>query len=77
MQGRKKHELPTDYAVQFADFNALVSIGAFGFGLAQLYFLFFVLVPVLRKKGKPAPFHTFDKPPDLRTADSARLRSKA
>ncbi len=28
-----------DYPMQFADFNALVTIGAFGFGLSQLVFL--------------------------------------
>jgi len=28
-----------DYALQFADFNALASIGAFGFGLSQLIFI--------------------------------------
>ncbi|MDY0014496.1 MAG: cytochrome c oxidase subunit I [Rhodocyclaceae bacterium] len=28
-----------DYALQFADFNALATVGAFGFGLSQLIFL--------------------------------------
>src|SRR5574337_740399 len=28
-----------DYALQFADFNAIASVGAFGFGLSQLIFL--------------------------------------
>ncbi|WP_114649042.1 cytochrome c oxidase subunit I [Pseudothauera hydrothermalis] len=28
-----------DYALQFADFNALASVGAFGFGLSQLIFI--------------------------------------
>ncbi len=32
-----------DYALQFADFNALASVGAFGFGLSQLIFLVVVL----------------------------------
>jgi len=31
-----------DYAVQFADFNAIASIGAFGFGFAQLIFVYVV-----------------------------------
>jgi len=44
-----------DYAMQFADFNALSSIGAFGFGLAQVYFVLFVVWPLLRKRGTPAP----------------------
>ena len=29
-----------DYPVQFTDFNMIASIGAFGFGLSQVYFLF-------------------------------------
>jgi cytochrome c oxidase subunit 1 len=28
-----------DYPMQFADFNMMASIGAFGFGLMQVYFL--------------------------------------
>jgi len=32
-----------DYALQFADFNMISSIGAFGFGLSQLLFLYVVL----------------------------------
>jgi cytochrome c oxidase subunit 1 len=44
-----------DYPAQFADFNMIASIGAFWFGLSQVYFLFFVLLPVLRGKGEPAP----------------------
>ncbi|RMG58210.1 MAG: cytochrome c oxidase subunit I [Gammaproteobacteria bacterium] len=31
-----------DYALQFADFNMLASVGAFGFGLAQLIFVYVV-----------------------------------
>jgi cytochrome c oxidase subunit 1 len=44
-----------DYPMQFADFNMVASIGAFGFGLAQVYFLVFVLLPCLRGKGEAAP----------------------
>ena len=29
-----------DYALQFADFNMISSIGAFGFGFSQLLFLY-------------------------------------
>ena len=29
-----------DYALQFADWNMIASIGAFGFGLSQLLFLY-------------------------------------
>jgi cytochrome c oxidase subunit 1 len=32
-----------DYPMQFADFNMVASIGAFGFGLSQLIFLYTVL----------------------------------
>ena len=32
-----------DYALQFSDFNALASIGAFGFGFSQLIFLYVVI----------------------------------
>ena len=41
-----------DYAVQFADFNMIASIGAFGFGFAQL--LFVVLVVRCIRGGKKA-----------------------
>jgi cytochrome c oxidase subunit 1 len=42
-----------DYAPQFTDFNVISSIGAFGFGLSQLLFLY-VVVNCIRS-GKPAP----------------------
>jgi len=42
-----------DYALQFADFNMLASIGAFGFGLSQLIFLWVVIKCV--KGGEKAP----------------------
>ncbi|MFA7664985.1 MAG: cytochrome c oxidase subunit I [Burkholderiaceae bacterium] len=32
-----------DYPMQFADFNAIVTIGAFGFGLSQLIFLWAII----------------------------------
>ena len=41
--------------MQFADFNLVASIGAFGFGLAQVYFVCAVVWPMLRKRGAPAP----------------------
>ena len=31
------------------------AIGAFGFGLMQVFFLFVVLIPMMRGKGEPAP----------------------
>jgi cytochrome c oxidase subunit 1 len=40
-----------DYAPQFADFNAVSSVGAFGFGLSQLIFLWVVLKAI---RGGPA-----------------------
>jgi cytochrome c oxidase subunit I len=43
-----------DYPAQFADFNMIVSIGAFWFGLTQVYFFLFVVLPVLRGKGAVA-----------------------
>jgi cytochrome c oxidase subunit 1 len=44
-----------DYPMQFADFNMVVSIGAFFFGVAQVYFFFFIVLPVMRGKGEKAP----------------------
>ena len=44
-----------DYPMQFADFNMVASLGSFAFGLAQLYFVLFVVFPALRGKGAPAP----------------------
>ena len=42
-----------DYALQFADFNRISSIGAFGFGLSQLLFLYIVVQTI--RSGKKAP----------------------
>ena len=44
-----------DYPMQFTDFNQIASIGAFGFGLMQVYFFLFVVVPMMRGKGEKAP----------------------
>jgi cytochrome c oxidase subunit 1 len=44
-----------DYPMQFADFNAIATVGAFGFGLAQVYFFLFVVLPAMRGKGEKAP----------------------
>jgi cytochrome c oxidase subunit I len=43
-----------DYPMQFADFNAIASVGAFFFGFAQVYFFFFVVLPTMRGKGAAA-----------------------
>ena len=40
-----------DYPMQFADFNAIASVGAFLFGFAQVYFFLFVVLPAMRGKG--------------------------
>lgn len=40
-----------DYALQFADFNMMSSIGAFTYGLAQLLFLYNVIATI--RSGKP------------------------
>jgi cytochrome c oxidase subunit 1 len=45
-----------DYALQFAEFNMISSIGAFGFGLSQLLFLYIVIKCIT--SGEKAP----DKP---------------
>jgi cytochrome c oxidase subunit 1 len=42
-----------DYALQFTDFNVISSIGAFGFGLSQLLFLYVVLQTI--RSGEKAP----------------------
>jgi cytochrome c oxidase subunit 1 len=41
--------------MQFADFNAISSVGAVFFGLAQVYFFFFVVLPTMRGHGDKAP----------------------
>jgi cytochrome c oxidase subunit 1 len=40
-----------DYPTQFTDFNQIASIGAFGFGLMQVYFFFAVVLPSYRGGG--------------------------
>jgi heme/copper-type cytochrome/quinol oxidase subunit 1 len=42
-----------DYSMQFANFNEIASIGAFGFGLTQLIFLYVVIKCI--KGGEKAP----------------------
>ena len=44
----------------FADFNMIASIGALGFGLAQVYFLIFVVIPAYRGEGEKAPMNPWD-----------------
>lgn len=42
-----------DYSLQFANFNAIASLGAFLFGFAQLFFLY-IIIQSMRGKGKKA-----------------------
>ena len=49
-----------DYPMQFADFNAIASVGAMGFGLMQVYFFLFVVLPAMRGKGAKAPQKPWD-----------------
>ena len=49
-----------DYPMQFADFNAIASVGAFFFGFAQVYFLLFIVLPGMRGQGKVAPQRPWD-----------------
>ena len=48
-----------DYALQFADFNMIASIGAFGFGLSQLIFLW-VVVKAARGSGEKAAARSWE-----------------
>ncbi|MCX7891006.1 MAG: cytochrome c oxidase subunit I [Burkholderiales bacterium] len=47
-----------DYALQFTEFNMISSIGAFGFGLSQVFF-FYVIVKAIRS-GEKAPEHPWE-----------------
>jgi cytochrome c oxidase subunit 1 len=79
-----------DYALQFADFNMVASIGAFLFGLSQLIFVYNI-IQCIRQRGcpaspqvwegaqglewtvdSPAPYHTFQTPPDLEKLNYTR-----
>ena len=51
-----------DYPMQFADFNALASVGGFFFGFAQVYFFLFVVVPCMRGQGVKAPQRPWNDP---------------
>ncbi len=47
-----------DYSLQFADFNMVSTIGAFGFGMAQIFFLYILLKAI--RSGEPAPAKPWD-----------------
>ncbi len=48
------------YPVQFTDFNQISTVGSWIFGLAQAYFVFAVVIPVLRGQGEKAPQRPWD-----------------
>jgi cytochrome c oxidase subunit 1 len=52
-----------DYALQFADFNMIASVGAFLFGAAQILFLFNVIATI--RAGKPATDEVWEDPDGL------------
>jgi cytochrome c oxidase subunit 1 len=51
-----------DYALQFADFNAMVSVGAFIFGFTQLLLLFIVIKAI--RTGKKASHEVWEDTKD-------------
>jgi cytochrome c oxidase subunit 1 len=53
-----------DYALQFADFNMLSSIGSFGFGLSQLLFVYCV-IKCVRGQGQPVTAEVWENPHGL------------
>jgi len=52
-----------DYALQFADFNEIASIGAFLFGFSQVFFLFIVIKTI--RGGAKATDQVWDNPEGL------------
>jgi cytochrome c oxidase subunit 1 len=53
-----------DYALQFAHFNQISSIGSFAFGLSQLLFLY-IVIQTIRGKGKKANGEVWENPRGL------------
>jgi cytochrome c oxidase subunit 1 len=53
-----------DYSTQFADFNAVATIGAIGFGLAQLLFVY-IVIQCVRGKGERVTSEVWDHPKGL------------
>jgi cytochrome c oxidase subunit 1 len=47
-----------DYALQFSDYNMIATVGAFGFGLSQLLFLYIVIAAI--RGGKKATSQVWD-----------------
>ena len=46
--------------MQFADFNAIASVGAFAFGIAQVYFFLAIILPAMMGKGEKALQNPWD-----------------
>jgi cytochrome c oxidase subunit 1 len=53
-----------DYATQFTDWNFVASIGAFGFGLSQLLFVY-IVISCMRGRGEAATAEVWDHPKGL------------
>ena len=53
-----------DYSTQFADFNMIASVGAFGFGLSQLLFVA-IVIQCMRKVGEKATDKVWERPRGL------------
>ncbi|MBT8150215.1 MAG: cytochrome c oxidase subunit I [Gammaproteobacteria bacterium] len=52
-----------DYALQFADFNQIASMGAFLFGFSQVFFLYIVVKTI--RSGQPATDEVWENPEGL------------
>lgn len=52
-----------DYALQFAEFNQMASIGAFMFGASQVFFLYIVIKTI--RGGKKATAEVWENPQGL------------
>jgi cytochrome c oxidase subunit 1 len=74
-----------DYAMQFTDFNQVSTVGAFGFGLSQLLFLYVVLKTIRGGEKAPAkPWEgatglewTLPSPPPYHTFEEPPVLSEA
>jgi cytochrome c oxidase subunit 1 len=53
-----------DYSTQFADFNWMASVGAIGFGLTQLLFVY-IVVQCARGQGQTATAEVWEHPKGL------------
>jgi len=53
-----------DYSTQFADFNSMASIGAIGYGVSQLLFVY-IVIKCVRRQGVKATDMVWDNPKGL------------